>query len=125
MAELRPLLSDLSKALESEEPRPCKEILAVLLQNSWPEEQQTLLAELNRLVNRYRLQEAFTLLTQEMEPERVKKELVDTVSPIHHISPDIGAPGRAAAGADSGHATGSGRGRYCPVDRADRSGRKI
>ncbi len=86
MAELRPLLSDLSKALESEEPRPCKDILAVLLQNSWPEEQQSLLGELNRLVNRYRLQEAFNLLTQEMEPERVKKELADTVSTIHHIS---------------------------------------
>ena len=64
MAELQPLLADLKKALASDEPRPCKEILAVLRENSWPEEQQTLLAELNRLVNRYRLQEALDLLNK-------------------------------------------------------------
>ncbi|MFZ4441562.1 MAG: hypothetical protein ACOYOS_24390, partial [Syntrophales bacterium] len=56
----------LKKALASDEPRPCKDILAALLQKSWPEEQQSLLAELNRLVNRYRLQEAFDLLDSGM-----------------------------------------------------------
>ncbi|MFZ4438427.1 MAG: PAS domain S-box protein [Syntrophales bacterium] len=62
LAELQPLLEELKKPLESCEPRPCKDILAVLLEKSWPEEQETLLAELNRLVKCYRLQDALELL---------------------------------------------------------------
>jgi hypothetical protein len=64
MAELHALLEQLKKPLDNGEPMPCKEILAVLLAKSWPEEQETLLAELNRLVKRYRLQEAFDLLNK-------------------------------------------------------------
>ncbi|MEI7671085.1 MAG: ATP-binding protein [Syntrophales bacterium] len=65
MAELQTLLEQMKTPLDNGEPRPCKDILAVLLAKSWPEEQETLLAELNRLVNRYRLQEALDLLNQE------------------------------------------------------------
>ena len=64
LAELPHLLEGLRKALESEEPLPCKGILATLLAKSWPEEQQSLLAELNRLVKRYRLQEALDFLNE-------------------------------------------------------------
>jgi two-component system sensor histidine kinase/response regulator len=66
-AELRPLLKSLKKALESEEPRPCKEILVALLQRKWPENQETVLAQLNRLVQRYRLAEALVLLDNEFK----------------------------------------------------------
>ncbi|MFZ4441110.1 MAG: PAS domain-containing protein [Syntrophales bacterium] len=62
MAELHALLEQLKAPLDRGEPRPCKEILAVLLAKSWPEEQETLLAELDRLVKRYRLQDALDLL---------------------------------------------------------------
>ncbi|MFZ4441131.1 MAG: ATP-binding protein, partial [Syntrophales bacterium] len=65
MAELQTLLEQLKKPLDNGEPMPCKEILATLLAKSWPEEQETLLAELNRLVKRYRLQEALDLLNTE------------------------------------------------------------
>ena len=65
LAELQQLLEKLKKPLDNGEPIPCKEIMALLLQKSWPEEQATLLAELNRLVNHYRLQEAFDLLNAE------------------------------------------------------------
>jgi hypothetical protein len=58
------LLEQLKEPLDNGEPVPCKEILAVLLEKSWPEEQETLLVELNRLVNRYRLQEALDLLNK-------------------------------------------------------------
>ena len=64
LAELQQLLEKLKKPLDNGEPIPCKEIMALLLQKSWPEEQATLLAELNRLVNHYRLQEAFDLLNK-------------------------------------------------------------
>ncbi|MFZ4438589.1 MAG: response regulator [Syntrophales bacterium] len=64
MAELHALLEQLKEPLDNGEPLPCKKILAVLLEKSWPETQETLLAELNRLVNRYRLQEAFDLLNK-------------------------------------------------------------
>ena len=64
MAELHALLEQLKKPLDNGEPMPCKEILAVLLAKSWPEEQETLLADLNRLVKRYRLQEALDLLNK-------------------------------------------------------------
>ncbi|MEI7674085.1 MAG: ATP-binding protein, partial [Deltaproteobacteria bacterium] len=62
LAELHALLEKLKRPLDNAEPIPCKEIMALLLQKSWPEEQETLLAELNRLINHYRLQEAFDLL---------------------------------------------------------------
>jgi len=86
LVELPHLLEKLKKALESEEPLPCKELLALLLAKRWPEAQETLLAELNRLVKRYRLQEALDLLTQETEPERAKKEVVGTVPTTHIMS---------------------------------------
>ena len=65
MAELQLLLEQLKTPLDRGEPRPCKDILAVLLAKSWPAEHETLLAELNRLVNRYRLQEALDLLNKD------------------------------------------------------------
>ena len=64
MAELQTLLEQLKEPLDNGEPMPCKEILAVLLAKSWPKEQETLLAELNRLVNRYRLTEALAILNK-------------------------------------------------------------
>ena len=64
MAELLPLLEELKKALDSDEPRPCKKILAALLQRRWPKDQETLLAEVNGLVQRYRLPEALKLLNK-------------------------------------------------------------
>ena len=64
MAELQTLLEQLKEPLDNGEPMPCKEILAVLLEKSWPEEQEILLAELNRLVKHYRLQEALDLLNK-------------------------------------------------------------
>jgi len=67
LAKLQTLLQELRKALESEEPLSCKKILATLLKNSCPEERQSLLGELNRLVNLYRLQEAFDLLKKDAE----------------------------------------------------------
>ena len=62
MAELQTLLEKLKEPLDNGEPMPCKKILATLLQKSWPEEQKILLAELNRLIKHYRLQEALDLL---------------------------------------------------------------
>ncbi|MFZ4438432.1 MAG: ATP-binding protein, partial [Syntrophales bacterium] len=64
LVELPQFLEKLKKALESEEPVPCKELLALLLAKSWPKKQETLFAELNRLVKRYRLQEALDLLNK-------------------------------------------------------------
>ena len=64
MAELRTLLERLRPALASKTPLPCKEILEVLLEKSWPEEQETLLAELSHLVRNYRLAEALNLLNK-------------------------------------------------------------
>ena len=51
--------------LDRSEPRPCKEIMATLLAKSWPAEQETLLAELDRLVKHYRLREALDLLNKD------------------------------------------------------------
>ena len=65
MSELQRLLEQLKEPLDNGEPAPCKEIMATLLQKSWPEEQQILLAELSRLIKHYRLQEAFDLLNAE------------------------------------------------------------
>ena len=64
MAELLPLLEELKKALDSDEPLPCKKMMAALLQRRWPEDQETLLAEVNRLLQRYRLPEALKLLNK-------------------------------------------------------------
>ena len=57
----------LRKAIESKEPRPCKEILGILLQKKWSEDHETVLAELNRLVHRYRLEDALALLDREFD----------------------------------------------------------
>ncbi|MEI7672899.1 MAG: ATP-binding protein, partial [Deltaproteobacteria bacterium] len=69
MAELYALLEKLKEPLDDSKPIPCKEILATLLQKSWPEEQEILLAELDHLVKRYRLQEAFDLLNKKTGTE--------------------------------------------------------
>ena len=63
-AELKPLLEQLRKSLVSKEPLPCKEILAALLQKKWPAEQETILWELNRLVNLYRLPQSLEVLNK-------------------------------------------------------------
>ncbi|MEI7672806.1 MAG: PAS domain S-box protein, partial [Deltaproteobacteria bacterium] len=65
LAELRALLEQLGPALASRKPLPCKKILEVLREKSWPEEQETLLAELSRLVRNYRLEEALDLLNKD------------------------------------------------------------
>ena len=64
LTELRQLLGQLQWFLGRKEPRPCNEILKTLLQKRWPEEQEILLAELNRLVQRYRLAEALAILNK-------------------------------------------------------------
>ncbi len=51
----------------TEETRPCKEILGSLLQRRWPEGQEAVLVELNRLVQHYRLTEALTILDIEFK----------------------------------------------------------
>ena len=66
-AELRLLLEQLRKALVAEEPRPCKEIMGALLQGRWSENHEAALAELNSLVQRYRLADALALLDQEFK----------------------------------------------------------
>ena len=58
------LLEKLKTPLDNGEPRPSKEILAVLLEKRWPEEQETLLAELSHLVRNYRLAEVLNLLNK-------------------------------------------------------------
>jgi CheY-like chemotaxis protein len=66
-AELRPLLLRLKTALESEEPWPCKEIMKVLLPRHWTDDHEAALTELNRLIQRYRLADAITLLDNEFK----------------------------------------------------------
>jgi signal transduction histidine kinase/HPt (histidine-containing phosphotransfer) domain-containing protein len=61
-AELSPLLERLKLALASEEPLPCMEILEELSQRRWSEDHETALAEVNRLVQQYRLAEALAFL---------------------------------------------------------------
>ena len=73
-AELRLLLERLRNALASEEPRPCKEVLGELLQRPWPEGREAVLAELNRLVQRYRLADALALLDKEFSDIMRKAE---------------------------------------------------
>ncbi len=55
MEELRPLLERLKLALASEEPLPCMKILEELSQSRWSEGHETTLAEVNHLVQQYRL----------------------------------------------------------------------
>lgn len=66
-AEMRLLLEGLKKALDKEEPLPCREILEALLKKSWPVNQEAILAELNHLVNRYQLADALALLDKEFK----------------------------------------------------------
>ena len=66
-AEMRSLLKRLRKALASEEPRPCKGVLGELQQKQWPESHEVVLAELNRLVQGYRLADALALLDGEFK----------------------------------------------------------
>jgi two-component system sensor histidine kinase/response regulator len=63
--ELNSLLMRLKIALASEEPKHCKEILAVLFQRALPASLDALIGKLDRLVQRYCLAEAFTLLEKE------------------------------------------------------------
>jgi putative two-component system response regulator len=74
-AELHPLLEQLQKALASKDPRPCKKILGSVLQKRWPEDQEALLAELNRLVQRYRLTEALAYLNEKFNNAMGKREV--------------------------------------------------
>jgi PAS domain S-box-containing protein len=63
-AELRPFLERLKLALASKEPLPCKKILEELLQCRWSKDHETALAEVNRMVQKYRLTEALSLLNK-------------------------------------------------------------
>jgi len=56
------LLTRLRNALASKEPRPSKKIMGELLEKRWHKDHEALLVELNRLVQRYRLEEAIALL---------------------------------------------------------------
>ena len=64
-AEMGLLLMRLKIALGSEEPLPCKEIMAELLQRPCPEARDGVIEELNRLISGYRLPEALALLEKE------------------------------------------------------------
>jgi PAS domain S-box-containing protein len=73
--ELRPLLEKLKLALASEEPLPCMEILEDLSQRRWSEGYETALAEVNRLVQQYRLAGALAF---------IDKEFYDVINyPVH------------------------------------------
>jgi CheY-like chemotaxis protein/HPt (histidine-containing phosphotransfer) domain-containing protein len=63
--ELCPLLERLKLAMASKEPLPCKKIMEELSQRRWSEGHETALAEVNRLVQQYRLAEALSLLNKE------------------------------------------------------------
>jgi len=65
-AEMFLLLERLRIALRSEEPLPCKGIMEELLQRPCPEGWIGVLAELGRLILRYRLSEALVLLEKEL-----------------------------------------------------------
>ena len=64
-AELHSLLNQLKLALASKEPLPCKKILEVLLKRRWSEDHESGLAEVNCLVQQYRLAEALAFLNKE------------------------------------------------------------
>jgi HPt (histidine-containing phosphotransfer) domain-containing protein len=72
--ELRPLLERLKLALASEEPLPCIKILEELSQKRWFESHQTALAEVNRLVQQYKLAEALAFLNKEFDDVMKKTE---------------------------------------------------
>jgi len=76
-AELRPLLERLKLALASKEPLPCKEIMEESSQRRWSEGHETALAEVNRLVQQYRLAEALTLVNKEFNDVMGKREKRD------------------------------------------------
>ena len=67
LVELRDLLKRLKEFLGRKEPLPCKEIMVTLLQKRWSESYEETLAELNRLVQRYRLTEAIGFLDKEFK----------------------------------------------------------
>ena len=73
-AELRPLLERLKLALASKEPLPCKEIMEESSQRRWSEGHETALAEVNRLIQQYRLAEALTLVSKEFNDVMGKGE---------------------------------------------------
>lgn len=56
------LLDRLRAALVKNEPRPAMDILAVLMQKQWPGVNDSSLTELNRLLQRYRFDEAMSIL---------------------------------------------------------------
>jgi HPt (histidine-containing phosphotransfer) domain-containing protein len=73
-SELHPLLARLKSALVREEPIPCKEILVVMLQRPFPDGEDVIVGELNRLVQSYRLAEALCLLDKEFHEILNNKE---------------------------------------------------
>jgi len=79
-AELRPLLERLKLAMASKEPLPCKKIMEELSQRRWSEGHETALAEVNRLVQQYRLAEALSLLNKEFNNVMRKRETRDDES---------------------------------------------
>ena len=74
VAELRELLEQLQRFLKRKEPQPCNKILLTLLQTRLPEDQESVLAELSRLVQRYRLAEALVFLNKNISHFIEKKE---------------------------------------------------
>ena len=54
-------------ALASKEPLPCIKILEELSQRRWPEGHETALAEVNHLVQQYKLSEALAFLNKEFD----------------------------------------------------------
>jgi uncharacterized membrane protein YheB (UPF0754 family) len=59
------------------EPLPCKKIMEELSQRRWSEGHETALAEVHRLVQRYRLAEALTLINKEFKDVMEKREKRD------------------------------------------------
>ena len=76
--EFLPLLEQLKDALWIEEPQPCKEILSALRQRQWPADQEAHLAELHRLVQSYRLGDAFKLLEKYLKRTDGKVERIES-----------------------------------------------
>ncbi len=72
-AELHHLLEQLKLALARKEPLPCKKIMEELLQSRWSKNNETALAEVNRLVHQYRLAEALAFLSKEFKDVTEKK----------------------------------------------------
>jgi HPt (histidine-containing phosphotransfer) domain-containing protein len=70
------MLDRLRAALVKNEPRPAMDILAVLIRKQWTEENDSSLTELNRLLQRYRFDEAMSIINSLSESldERRKGE---------------------------------------------------